>query len=407
MTTFDKKLERLAREHEELLSRPNPIDDDWDNGLYHRYRYPVLTRRHAPLLWRYDLDSEANPYLMERLGINAIFNPGALYRNGKVYLVCRMEGLDRKSFFAVAESRTGIDQFQFWPEPVSIPPSDREETNLYDMRLVQHEDGWIYGVFCVESKDNTSKDPCRAKAQCGIARTLDLKTWERLPNLCTSSPQQRNVVLHPEFIDGRYAFYTRPQDGFLDTGSQCGIGGGYCNDLQNPVLEDECIVDTVAYHTIKELKNGPGPAPLKTKAGWLHIAHGVRDTASGLRYVLYAFLCDSRNPFLITHQPGGYLMAPWQSERTGDVSNVLFCNGAVLRPDGTILIYYASSDTRIHVASSTADRMVDYVQNTPQDPASTHGAVAQRLKLIRQNRSLANRNGEPLLHRIAGHAPQK
>lgn len=400
---FKQKLSLLVEQHEGLLARRNEVSVVWYNGLLDRYRYPVLTRQHTPLLWRYDLNEVTNPYLMERLGVNAVFNPGAILLGNTVYLVCRVEGVDRKSFFAVAESETGIDGFRFWSHPLEIPNGDASETNLYDMRLVQHEDGWIYGIFCTESHDPSATDGLAAVAQCGIARTRDLRDWERLPNLQTRSPQQRNVVLHPRFVDGKYAFYTRPQDNFIQLGNQIGIGWGYCAAIENPVLENERVVESVAYHTVKELKNGAGPKPIETKAGWLHIAHGVRGTASGLRYVLYAFLCDLEQPFRVTHRPGGYLMAPWGSERVGDVSNVLFCNGAIARPDGTLLVYYASSDTRIHVAATTIDQLLDYVLHTPEDGGTSHASVKERRRLIDQNMDYARMARSELLDRVISH----
>ena len=404
-SSFHRQLAVLVDRHEALLTRRNAVDDAWYNGVFDRYRYPVLTQAHTPLLWRYDLDPHTNPFLLERLGVNAVFNPGALLLDDTVYLMCRVEGYDRKSFFAVAESQTGIDGFRFWPHPVQIPTNDTPDTNLYDMRLVLHEDGWIYGIFCTERRDPTAlpSDTSSAIAQCGIARTRDLKTWERLDDLKTPSPQQRNVVLHPAFVEGRYAFYTRPQEGFIDPGRSGGIGWGLCDDITHAVIEHEQTLDPKVYHTIKELKNGAGAEPVKTSSGWLHIAHGVRTTAAGLRYVLYAFLCDLTEPHCVTHRPGGYLMAPWKAERVGDVCNVVFCNGVVVRPNGAMLIYYASSDTRIHVATTTLEKMLDYVLNTPEDGGTSHTAAAQRINLIDKNIAYAKTSGNALLQRIVQH----
>jgi 4-O-beta-D-mannosyl-D-glucose phosphorylase len=402
---FHRQLCRLVERHEALLTRPNPIDGDWFNGLFERYRHPVLTDAHTPLLWRYDFDPRTNPFLLERLGVNAVFNPGAILLGSTVYLMCRVEGYDRKSFFAVAESASGTEGFRFWPHPVQIPPGGPSEINLYDMRLVRHEDGWIYGLFCTECKDPgaAAGDTSSAVAQCGIARTRDLRSWERLPDLKTPSPQQRNVVLHPEFYEGRYAFYTRPQASFLETGHHGGVGWGLCDDITNPVIDSEQTIEPKVYHTIKELKNGAGPAPIRTDAGWLHIAHGVRNTADGLRYVLYAFLCDLGRPHCVARRPGGYLIAPWHAERVGDVSNVVFCNGAVVRPSGEVLIYYASCDTRIHVATTTLERILDYVLHTPEDGGTTHTAVQQRLDLIDKNIAYAEASGQALLQQIVRH----
>ncbi len=359
------------------------------NGIYERWRDPVLTAAHAPVEWRYDLDRRTNPYGMERLGINAAFNPGAIFFQGRFLLVARAEGTDRKSFFAVAESRTGVDGFRFRDEPVVMPETAVPDTNIYDMRLTAHADGWIYGLFCTERKDPSAPpgDLSSAIAQCGIARTRDLVRWERLPDLKSRSAQQRNVVLHPEFVDGQYALYTRPQDSFIEAGRGGGIGFALCRRMDRAVIGVERIVDGRAYHTIKEAKNGEGPPPIRTRRGWLHIAHGVRNTAAGLRYVVYAFLADLREPWKVTHAPGGYLIAPAGDERVGDVSNVTFCNGAIHRPDGRLFIYYASSDTRCHVATTTVDRMLDYCLNTPPDPLRSAGAVRQRLALIRANRA--------------------
>ncbi len=387
---FQTRLSRLQAEHNELVTRPNPPDLGWSNGVYERFTHPVVTAAHAPLTWRYDLNPDTNPYLLERLGINAAFNAGAIELDGKICLVVRVEGWDRKSFFAVAESPNGIDSFRFWDEPVSMPETEEPDTNVYDMRLVQHEDGWIYGLFCTERKDPKAApgDLSSAVAQAGLARTRDLRTWERLPDLKTGSNQQRNVVLHPEFIDRQYAFYTRPQDDFIQAGSGGGIGWGLSKSMNPAVIAQETVIENRAYHTIKEVKNGEGPAPIKTTQGWLHLAHGVRNTAAGLRYVLYLYLSDLAEPWRVTARPGGYFMAPVGEERIGDVSNVLFSNGWVARPDGTVLIYYASSDTRTHVATSSIERLLDYTLNTPEDGLRSAASVQTRLELIRRNQAL-------------------
>ncbi len=396
--TFEERLKYLTQEHNVLTSRKNSAIKG-GNGIYDRYEYPVITNGHTPLFWRYDLDKETNPYLMERLGVNCAFNPGAIEINGKIYLVVRVEGNDRKSFFAVAQSDTGIDNFKFWDYPVVMPETDNPDINVYDMRLVKHEDGWIYGLFCTERKDPDAPfgDTSSAVAACGIARTRDLKTWERLPDLKTSSPQQRNVVLHPEFINGKYALYTRPQDGFIETGKGGGIGFGYTDSMENACIDEEILMECKEYHTIKEVKNGQGPAPIKTDKGWLHIAHGVRNTAAGLRYVVYAFLSDLKHPEKVTHRPGGFLIAPEGEERVGDVSNVIFCNGAVAKENGDIYIYYASSDTRCHVATTSVDKMLDYVLNTPEDPLRSFACVQQRIDLISKNLKLISSNKISLL----------
>lgn len=356
------------------------------NGVFDRYEYPVLTREHIPLTWKYDLDPETNPYFMERLGVNAVMNSGAIELNGKFYLVARIEGNDRKSFFGVAESDNGIDGFRFWDYPILLPDTCKEETNVYDMRLTKHEDGYIYGVFCSESKDTSTNDLSAAVAAAGIVRTKDLKTWERLDNLKTlRSPQQRNVVLHPEFVNGKYAFYTRPMDDFIDTGSGGGIGFGLCDDIEHAVIDEEVITSKRVYHTITEAKNGAGAVPIKTEKGWIHIAHGVRNTAAGLRYVLYAFATDLNDPTKVIAEPSGYFLAPLGSERVGDVSNVVFTNGLIARDNGEVYLYYASSDTRMHVATTTVDRLLDYVFRTPEDPHRSVECVAQRCDLIRKN----------------------
>lgn len=387
---FETRLSSLRTKHEALLSRPNPIDADWDNGVYERYAHPVVTAAHVPLDWRYDLDPKTNPFLLERLGVNAAFNAGALEWEGKIIVCVRVEGWDRKSFFAIAESPTGTDNFRFWEEPCTIPETSEPDTNVYDMRLVRHEDGWIYGLFCTERRDPAApeSDQSSAVAQCGLVRTKDLKSWERLPDLKTPSAQQRNVVLHPEFVGGKYALYTRPQDGFIDAGSGGGIGWALCDSMENASTGPETIIDSRVYHTISELKNGQGPAPIKTPEGWLHLAHGVRNSAAGLRYVLYLFLTDLANPTKTLAKPAGYFIAPEGCERVGDVSNVVFSNGWVAREDGSVLIYYASSDTRLHVATSSVERLLDYVKNTPSDGFRSAESVRQRIALIRKNRAL-------------------
>ena len=368
-----------------LIERKNQKSTFY-NGVFDRYEYPVLTREHIPLTWKYDLDPETNPYFMERLGVNAVMNSGAIELNEKFYLVARIEGNDRKSFFGVAESDNGIDGFRFWDYPILLPDTCKEETNVYDMRLTKHEDGYIYGVFCSESKDTSTNDLSAAVAAAGIVRTKDLKTWERLDNLKTlRSPQQRNVVLHPEFVNGKYAFYTRPMDDFIDTGSGGGIGFGLCDDIEHAVIDEEVITSKRVYHTITEAKNGAGAVPIKTEKGWIHIAHGVRNTAAGLRYVLYAFATDLNDPTKVIAEPSGYFLAPLGSERVGDVSNVVFTNGLIARDNGEVYLYYASSDTRMHVATTTVDRLLDYVFRTPEDPHRSVECVAQRCDLIRKN----------------------
>lgn len=368
-----------------LLARKNQKSSFY-NGVFDRYENPVLTREHIPLTWKYDLNPDTNPYFMERLGVNAVMNSGAIELNGKFYLVARIEGNDRKSFFGVAESENGIDGFHFWDYPILLPDTCKEETNVYDMRLTKHEDGYIYGVFCSESKDTSVNDLSAAVAAAGIVRTKDLKTWERLDNLKTlRSPQQRNVVLHPEFVNGKYAFYTRPMDDFIDTGSGGGIGFGLCDDIEHAVIDEEIITSKRVYHTITEAKNGAGAVPIKTEKGWIHIAHGVRNTAAGLRYVLYAFATDLQDPTKVIAEPSGFFLAPLGKERVGDVSNVVFTNGLIARENGDVFLYYASSDTRMHVATTTVDRLLDYVFRTPQDPHRSVECVAQRCDLIHKN----------------------
>ncbi|EET60739.1 hypothetical protein BRYFOR_07201 [Marvinbryantia formatexigens DSM 14469] len=379
---------------ERLLARKNE-KSAYYNGILQKYQYPVLTREHIPLHWRYDLNTETNPYFMERLGVNAVMNSGAIELDGKFYLVARIEGNDRKSFFGVAESDSAIDGFRFRDYPVVLPDTCPEETNVYDMRLTKHEDGWIYGVFCSESKDTSSDDLSAAVAAAGIVRTKDLKTWERLDNLKTlRSPQQRNVVLHPEFVNGKYAFYTRPMDDFIDTGSGGGIGFGLCDDIRHAVIDEEIITSRRRYHTITEAKNGAGAVPVKTEKGWIHIAHGVRNTAAGLRYVLYAFATALDDPSRVIAEPSGMLLGPHGWERVGDVSNVVFTNGAIARENGDIYLYYAASDTRMYVASTTVDRLVDFVFGTPQDPLRSADCVRQRCALIKKNLEFLEVQGE-------------
>lgn len=385
-----KKYEEELKKYEELIGRKNVVTDDY-NGIYDRYEYPVLTREHIPLTWKYDLNPKTNPFFMERLGVNAVMNSGAIYLDGKYYLVARIEGNDRKSFFGVAESDNGVDGFRFWDYPILLPDTCPEETNVYDMRLTKHEDGYIYGVFCSESKDTSVNDLSAAVAAAGIVRTKDLKTWERLDNLKTlRSPQQRNVVLHPEFVNGKYAFYTRPMDDFIDTGSGGGIGFGLCDDIEHAVIDEEIMTSRRKYHTITEAKNGAGATPIKTDKGWIHIAHGVRNTAAGLRYVIYAFATDLNDPSKVIAEPSGMLIGPRGGERVGDVSNVVFTNGAIVNEKNEVFIYYASSDTRMHVATTTIEKLKDYVFNTPEDPLRSVKCVEQRTELIRKNLEFLN-----------------
>lgn len=391
---FKQRLAELQKQYHKLLQRKNkPIKPG--NGIYLRYKFPVLTAAHTPLFWRFDLDPRTNPFLMTRLGINSVFNVGAIELNGKILLMARVEGWDRKSFFAIAESTTGIDRFKFWDFPVQIPVVDPAETNVYDMRLVRHQDGWIYGVFCAERHDDSQpNDPTAAVARCGIVRTKDMLHWERLPDLQTPAPQQRNCVLHPEFVNGKYAFYTRPMTGFAAAGISPGIGFGLCDNIEKPVIAEEKIIDPCLYHTIKEAKNGLGPAPIKTPKGWLHLAHGVRNTAAGMRYVLYLFLCDLNDPSKVIAAPGGYFMAPEGDERVGDVSNVLFSNGWIARPNGDVFIYYGASDTCTYVATSTIDRLLDYVLNTPPDGLRWWQCIKTRCELIEKNLGVLHRTNK-------------
>lgn len=385
---FEKRLSELQQAHFDLITTQNCMSG-LGNGIFDRYQNPVLTAAHTPLNWRYDLDPQTNPYLMERFGINATFNAGAILFNGKFLMVVRVEGNDRKSFFAVAESDNGVDNFRFWDYPVVIPETNDPDTNVYDMRLIQHEDGWIYGLFCTERKDPDAPngDQSAAIAQCGIVRTKDFKQWQRLPDLKTLSAQQRNVVLHPEFVEGKYAFYTRPQDSFIEAGKGGGIGFGLCDDIENPIVINEQVIDHRVYHTVYEGKNGLGPAPIKTEKGWLHLAHGVRNTAAGLRYVLYLFMTDLEDISKVIYKPAGYFMAPEGDERIGDVSNVLFSNGWIQNGED-IFIYYASSDTRMHVATSTLDKLVDYIINTPEDGFRSAESVKTISKLISKNENI-------------------
>lgn len=388
MTTFHKKVEKLFTDYEQLITRKNMPTNHY-NGIFTRYENPILTAAHTPIFWRYDLDEKTNPFLMERIGMNATMNSGAIKWNGKYVLVVRVEGADRKSFFAIAESPNGIDNFRFWDYPITMPEDIIPATNVYDMRLTAHQDGWIYGIFCAERKDpNAPKgDLSSATATAGIARTKDLKTWERLPDLKSKS-QQRNVVLHPEFVNGKYALYTRPQDGFIDAGSGGGIGWALIDDITNAEIIEETIIDQRFYHTIKEVKNGEGPHPIKTDKGWLHLAHGVRACADGLRYVLYMYMTSLEKPNELIASPAGTLMVPEGEERVGDVSNVLFTNGWIADDDGKVFIYYASSDTRMHVATSTIDKLVDYCLNTPKDGFTSSSSVETLKKQIEKNLKL-------------------
>jgi 4-O-beta-D-mannosyl-D-glucose phosphorylase len=388
MEQFDARLKKLKDTYEALLCRKNEPTEE-TNGVYQRYKYPILTADHVPLYWRYDLNPVTNPHLMERIGMNATFNAGAIKLNDKYLLIVRVEAVDRKSFFAVAESNNGINNFRFWDRPITLPQTEDPDTNVYDMRIIAHEDGWMYGLFCTERKDpDFPDDTSAARADCGIARTKDLITWERLPDLVSQSGQQRNVVLHPEFIDGKYALYTRPQDGFIETGSGGGIGFGLTDSMEKAEVLEEKIIDPKVYHTIMEVKNGLGPAPIKTDKGWLQLAHGVRNTAAGLRYVLYAFMTDLNDPSELIHRPAGYLIAPRERERVGDVSNVTFSNGWILDDDGIVYIYYASSDTRLHVATTTVDQLIDYCINTPEDGLRSAKTVETINELISKNKSL-------------------
>lgn len=385
---FYERLRSIQDKYEWLIRITNPKVEDTYNGLFYRYKNPVLTAAHVPYFWKYDLNPDANPFLMERISINAAFNAGAIKHNGKYMMVVRVEGADRKSFFAMAESPNGVDNFRFWDNPIVMPETGEPDTNIYDMRLVKHEDGWIYGVFCTERRDPSAHpgDQSAAIAQCGIARTHDLETWERLPDLVTPSPQQRNVVLHPEFVDGKYAFYTRPQDSFIEAGSGGGIGFALADDIENARVEKEEVIDPKVYHTVFEAKNGLGPAPIKTEKGWLHLAHGVRNTAAGLRYVLYMFMTDLHDLTKVIHKPNGYFLAPEGEERIGDVSNVVFSNGWIADDDGKVFVYYASSDTRMHVAETTVDQLLDYIINTPEDGFTSASTSKKITELVAGNK---------------------
>jgi len=381
---FDIQLVKLFKEHKEIVDKKNK-ELPSDNGIFHRYKRPIITRNHAPVHWRFDLNYDTNPNLMQRLGVNTTFNAGAIELNGKFYLIVRMEGFDVKSIFAIAESEDGINNFKFIGKPIAMPVTDDPEMNVYDIRLTKHEDGWIYGTFCAERKDQSNPDDSSAAiASCGIARTKDLFNWERLPDLISDAFQQRNCVLHPEYIDGKYAFYTRPQQGFIDTGNS-GIAWGLADDITNAVLSDEKFIDLREYHTVKEVKNGQGPAPIKTEKGWLHMAHGVRRTAAGLRYTLYMFMTDLKDPTKVIHKPGGHFIEPLGKERVGDVSNVVFSNGWIAKDNGEVLIYYASSDTQMHVATTTIEKLLDYVINTPEDAGRTELCAIQRNEMITSN----------------------
>lgn len=393
MTDYKQKIKNLLSEHEVLLTRANQPNPG-GNGIYTRWKYPVVTAAHTPVFWRYDLNEKTNPHLMERLGVNAAFNSGAMLWKGKYLLVVRVEGNDRKSFFAIAESPNGVDNFRFWDYPVTMPETDDPDTNVYDMRFTQHEDGWIYGLFCTERKDRSRPDDTSAAtAACGIARTRDLVHWERLPDLISHAGQQRNVVLHPEFVDGKYALYTRPQDGFIEVGGGGGIGWGLTDSMERAEVRNEVIIDHKIYHTIKEMKNGQGPHPIKTPHGWLHLAHGVRNTAAGLRYVLYLFMTDLEKPWVVTHSPGGHFIAPEGEERVGDVSNVTFSNGWIVNENNEVFIYYGSSDTRMHVATSTVEKLVDYAMNTPADELRSAASVQIRNQLISGNLEILKNMG--------------
>ncbi|MGC4129110.1 MAG: glycosidase [Bergeyella sp.] len=397
---FTTRKNAVTEEFEKLISQKNSPADEAGNGIFTRYQNPVVTAAHTPLEWRYDFNEETNPFFMERFGINAAFNAGAMKWNGKYILAVRVEGYDRKSFFAIAESENGIDQFRFWEKPIVIPQIEgNPDTNVYDMRLVNHEDGFVYGIFCTERKDpNAPKgDTSQAIANAGIVRTKDLIHWERLPDLISNTGQQRNVVLHPEFVDGKYALYTRPQDGFIDVGNGGGIGLGFVKNMENPVVENENIIYGKTYHTVYELKNGLGPAPVKTEKGWLHLAHGVRNTAAGLRYVLYLFMTDLQDLGKVIYKPAGYFLAPENQERIGDVSNVVFSNGWIADEDGKVFIYYASSDTRMHVATSSVAQLVDYCIHTSEDKLTSYESVQTIISIVENNKSPLPQRGEKFL----------
>ena len=381
---MNPNIEKAFHDYEALIAKENKPAAFY-NGIYTRYKNPVLTRDHIPPFWKFDLNEATNPLGLERLGVNAVMNSGAIKLNGQYCLVARVEGNDRKSFFAVARSNNPVQGFRFDDYPVILPDTSPEETNVYDMRLTQHEDGYIYGVFCSESKDKTVNDLSAAFAAAGIVRTKDLVNWERLPDLKTKSPQQRNCVLHPEFVNGKYAFYTRPQDSFIEAGDQGGVSFGLCDDITNAVIDEEKVVSPRRYHTITESKNGAGAVPIKTEKGWIHLAHGVRNTAAGLRYVLYVFVTDLQDPAKLIAEPGGFFIAPLGKERVGDVSNVVFTNGAIADDDGKVYVYYASSDTRMHVAETSIAQLLDYAFGTPADPLRSADCVRQRCALIEKN----------------------
>lgn len=399
---YQERLQFLVSRHQQHLHQINPVDTTTDNGIIQRRQHPIITREHVPLSWRYDLNAETNPLLVEQLGVNATFNAGAITHDGKTVLVVRIEGADRKSFFALAESANGVDGFRFRPRPLQIPDGEAAETNLYDMRLTRHADGWIYGLFCSERQDPDPKSDSisAAIAKCGIVRTRDLETWERLPDLQTTSKQQRNVVLHPEFVNGKYFLYTRPMEFFMHAGAEGRLCWGLSDSMSPCVIAEQHTLDKQVYHTIKEGKVGAGAAPIKTRDGWLHIAHAVRGCAAGMRYVLYCFLTDLNDPSKVIAAPGGYFLAPLDWERVGDVSNVLFSNGLVAHDDGSVCLYYAASDTRLHVATTTVDRLLAYVHGTPPDGLRTYASVAQRLSLIAKNEKLLGQN--PLLDSALG-----
>lgn len=390
---FSQRVALVRKNHSALVLKKNRVDPSWDNGVVNRWLNPVLTGKHVPLEWRYDFNPKTNPLFLERLGMNAALNSGAIEHEGKMMLIPRLEGVDRKSFFAVAESANGVDNFRFVGGPVAFAENSKDETNHYDMRATRHEDGWVYGTFCVEKKDPKApeNDTSTAVASCGLVRTKDFKKWERLPDLVTPSPQQRNVVLHPEFVGGKYFFYTRPMDAFIEAGSKGGIGWGLADSMEKAVIKREEVMDERVYHTIKESKLGAGGVPIRTKQGWLHIAHGVRNCAAGLRYVLYALLCDLKDPARVIARPGGYFLAPEDSERVGDVSNVVFTNGVVARKNGDVFIYYGSSDTRLHVVTSNVETLLDYALNTPEDGMRSQECVKQRLELIARNARVVGR----------------
>ncbi len=401
-TNFEERILQMTKAHQQLIQEPNQKLAT-ENGIYHRYQNPVLTAQHIPLNWRFDFNPLTNPFLIERFGVNAVLNAGAIKFEGKYILMARVEGNDRKSFFAIAESPNGVDQFKFWDKPVVMPETENPDTNIYDIRLVAHEDGWIYGLFCTERRDpKASKgDQSAAIAQCGIARTKDLENWERLADLKTNSAQQRNVVLHPEFVNGKYAFYTRPQDSFIEAGNGGGIGFGLSDTIENAEVKEEKVIDQKQYHTVYEAKNGQGPAPIKTEKGWLHLAHGVRNTAAGLRYVLYMFMTDLNDLTKVTHKPAGYFIAPEGIERVGDVSNVVFSNGWILDDDGTVYIYYASSDTRMHVATTSIAQLLDYVTHNPEDGLRSATSVQTIINIVdnnqkmnRERNAMVNLNGK-------------